>query len=94
MQDTQYDRYISEQKKLLSDLSDKYKETLNARLDNIDALVADMITKSNENKESINQTLQTEADKVGYTISDEMSKIWAMPEIFLEPLTTKVLWAR
>ena len=76
LQDTQYDRYISEQKKLLSDLSDKYKETLNARLDNIDALVADMITKSNENKESINQTLQTEADKVGYTISDEMSKIW------------------
>lgn len=73
---TQYDRYISEQKKLLSDLSDNYKETLNARLDNIDALVADMITKSNENKESINQTLQTEADKVGYTISDEMSKIW------------------
>lgn len=77
LQDTQYDRYISEQKKLLSDLSDKYKETLNARLDNIDALVADMITKSNENKESINQTLQTEADKVGYTISDEMSKIWS-----------------
>lgn len=60
LQDTQYDRYISEQKKLLSDLSDNYKETLNARLDNIDALVADMITKSNENKESINQTLQTE----------------------------------
>lgn len=28
------------------------RETLNARLDNIDALVADMITKSNENKES------------------------------------------
>lgn len=77
LQDTQYDRYISEQKKLLSDLSDNYKETLNARLDNIDALVADMITKSNENKESINQTLQTESDKVGYTISDEMSKIWS-----------------
>ena len=76
LQDTQYDRYISEQKKLLSDLSDKYKETLNARLDNIDALVADMITKSNENKESINQTLQTEADKVGYTISDAMKDIW------------------
>lgn len=76
LQDTQYDRYISEQKKLLSDLSDKYKETLNARLDNIDALVSDMITKSNENKESINQTLQTEADKVGYTISDAMKDIW------------------
>lgn len=76
LQDTQYDRYISEQKKLLSDLSDNYKETLNARLDNIDALVADMITKSNENKESINQTLQTEADKVGYTISDAMKDIW------------------
>ncbi len=76
LQDTQYDRYISEQKKLLSNLSDKYKETLNARLDNIDALVADMITKSNENKDSINQTLQTEADKVGYTISDAMKDIW------------------
>ena len=35
-----------------------------------------MITKSNENKESINQTLQTEADKVGYTISDAMKDIW------------------
>lgn len=67
LQDTQYDRYISEQKKLLSDLSDKYKETLNARLDNIDALVADMITKSNENKERMDigeHTLRMAVKKV------------------------------
>lgn len=76
LQDTQYDRYISEQKKLLSDLSDTYKDTLNARLDNVDALVDQMIKESNTNKDSINQTLQTEADKVGYTISDEMKNIW------------------
>ncbi|MBU5482318.1 hypothetical protein [Blautia sp. MSJ-19] len=76
LQDTQYDRYISEQKKLLSDLSDTYKETLNTRLDNVDALVQQMIDDSNANKESINQTLQTEATKVGATLSDAMKNIW------------------
>ena len=76
LEDTQYDRYISEQKKLLSDLSDNYKDTLNARLDDVDALVADMIAKSNENSATINKTLQDESKSVGYTITDKMQKIW------------------
>lgn len=38
--------------------------------------ILSMSSKTGYCAASINQTLQTEADKVGYTISDEMSKIW------------------
>ena len=76
LEDTQYDRYISEQKKLLSDLSDNYKDVLNARLDNVNALVEKSIADSNLHSETIDQTLHNEAEQVGYTISDEIKKIW------------------
>lgn len=37
LEETQYDHYISEQKKLLDNLYDEYEMILNERLDNIDA---------------------------------------------------------
>ena len=43
LEETQYEHYISEQKKLLDNLYDEYEAILNERLDNIDALISDMI---------------------------------------------------
>lgn len=74
--ETEYEQYISEQKKLLDELYVEYEEILNQRLDNIDALIGDMIDQINLNADTINSTLTETANSVGYTISDNMQKIW------------------
>lgn len=76
LQETEYERYISDQKKLLDDLYDEYEEILNQRLDNTDALISDMIVLVNEKSDSINQTLVDVANNAGYTITDSMKNIW------------------
>lgn len=77
LEETQYDHYISEQKKLLDNLYDEYEMILNERLDNIDALLSDMIDSINANSSSICDTLLSESDKVGYTITENEKAIWS-----------------
>lgn len=74
--EAEYDQYISDQKKLLDELYTSYSELLNQRLDNVDALIGDMITAVNDNSGSINETLTTTADNVGYTMTANMQNIW------------------
>ena len=76
LQETEYDQYISDQKKLLDELYLEYETILNQRLDNVDALIGDMITAVNDNSGSINETLTTTADNVGYTMTQNMQNIW------------------
>ena len=76
LKETEYDRYISDQQKILDDLYIEYEEILNMRLDNIDALLEDMIAGINANATTISETLATESEKVGYTMSNAMSSIW------------------
>lgn len=77
LEETQYDHYISEQKKLLDNLYDEYEMILNERLDNIDALLSDMIDSINTNSSSICDTLLSQAEKVGYTITENEKAIWS-----------------
>lgn len=76
LEDTQYDKYISDQKQLLDDLYNEYETILNQRLDNLDALITDMIGQINTNAGTISTTLSEKADSVGYTLSDSMTTIW------------------
>lgn len=76
LEQTEYEQYISDQKKILSELYDSYELLLNQRLDNVDALIGDMITAVNDNSGSINETLTTTADNVGYTMTTNMQNIW------------------
>lgn len=77
LQETEYDQYIKDQKELLTNLYDEYEETLNARLDDIEKLFADMIEMSNEHAEEINNTLQEISSGVGYTMSSGVDQVWA-----------------
>ena len=88
LEETQYERYISDQKKLLDDLYTEYETTLNERLDNLDALIADCIDTINQNRDSINETLNTVTSNVGYMMTDEMKTIWG-PEGTLATTITK-----
>ena len=76
LEETEYDQYISDQKKLLDDLVEEYELTLNMRLDNIDFLIEDMIAQANVSAGEINSTLWDVSNAVGYTMTDQMTVIW------------------
>lgn len=73
---TEYEQYISDQQKILDDLYDQYEVVLNQRLDDVDQLLADMISEINNNASTIGATIESQADKVGYTLSESMNTIW------------------
>lgn len=77
LDETEYDQFITDQKKLLDELYDEYETSMNQRLDNIDALIEDMIGSINSNSGAINDTLHDIAKKNGYTLSDDMNSIWS-----------------
>lgn len=76
LQETEYDKYISDQQKLLDELYLEYEEILNTRLDNIDALMSDMIEQINASGNDISATLIEKTDAVSYTMSESMDSIW------------------
>ena len=77
LEETQYERSIADQKKLLDDLYNDYEEMLNLRLDNIDMLVQDVITNVNAESAGIRETLETVSSNVGYNMTESMNTIWS-----------------
>ena len=102
LQETEYERYISDQQELLDTLYNEYELILNQRLDNVDALLTQVIDSINtvagvdgvitsalgnegalavaigSNATSIKDTLSSEANKVGTTLSTAMNNIWSV----------------
>lgn len=76
LEETQYEHYISETKKILDDMTVEYEKVLNERLDNLDMLIEEMIATANSNAVSIDATLREVADSVGYTMSEQMTSTW------------------
>ena len=76
LQETEYDRYISDQSKLLDDLYESYSEVLNARLDNIDTLIESQIEAVKNNTATIAKTLEASTSNVGTTLTNAMNAIW------------------
>lgn len=74
LRETEQDQNISDQKKLLDDLYDEYEDLLNARLDNIDLLMQEMISGTNANMDSIRNTLIEVGDEVGYTMTEQLTQ--------------------
>lgn len=77
LEETEYDKYISDTQKILDDLYLEYETILNERLDNLDALISDMILEINANASIISDTINTSADSVGYTLTESMNTIWS-----------------
>ena len=76
LEETEYDRYISDQKELLDDFYDEYETNLNARLDDIDMVISELITSVNQNSGAINETLNGLANEFGIELSEDMKNIW------------------
>ena len=65
LQETEWDRYISQTNEMLDNLYSDYEENLNARLDNIDGLVQELVRKANDNKDAVKNGLIEIRDKYG-----------------------------
>lgn len=76
LSETEYQYYITEQKKLLDNLYNKYELLLNQRMDDVNVLLSELISNVNLNSDTISQTLQITANNVGYTLTDNMRSIW------------------
>lgn len=76
LKETEYDKYISDQERLLDSLYLQYEETLNMRLDNIDALLGEIIAQVNASASDISSTIHAASDSVGYLLSNEIRGIW------------------
>lgn len=76
LKDTEYDRYISDQKDLLDQIYNEYQDILNARLDNVDKLMQDMINVVNSKSDEIKDTLVSEGDKFEYAMTGAFASIF------------------
>lgn len=70
LKETQWDKYISETETFLSDMYDEYEETLNARLDDIDLLMHDMINEVNARGTEISGIIKEVSGEVAYGLTD------------------------
>ena len=75
LQQTEYEKWKSDQTAMLDDLYSEYETLLNSRLDDIDALVQDVINQSNANSVEIQGTITDVANQVGYNISSDLQTI-------------------
>lgn len=88
LEETQYDKYIADQSALLDNLYEQYSETLNTRLDNVDALLEQVIkginlatgtegtlTSALGSEGAIALALSSNATSIGQTLKTEASNV-------------------
>lgn len=73
LSETEYDKNIADQRALLDQVYSEYEELLNHRLDNVDALMSEMIDMANANLGEIRDEIQDASTKVGYAVTDALS---------------------
>lgn len=76
LQESEYEQWKTDQQKMLDTLADDAQEFVNQRMDNLDALVSDVISATNSNSTAIKDTLEKITSDVGTTLSSDMTKIW------------------
>ncbi len=77
LEETEYDKYISDQEEMLDTLRLQTEEWINARLDNEDQLLKDIVSSTEKNATMINNTLTEVASSVGTTLSEVMNTFWS-----------------
>lgn len=84
LQQTEYERWLSDQEQMMDDMYESFENLINLRLDDLDALIAEAIKQSKTNSGDISKTIETEAEEYGYdpynspfgiNIDDRMSNV-------------------
>lgn len=77
------EKHLEDQREILNALYDNYEIALNNYLSDTARVVSDSIDRVNDSNGIINDTIKTEAEKVGVEISDEMKDIWSKEDSVL-----------
>lgn len=88
LEETEHERWKSDQQQMLDNLQDQTQEWVNERLDNIDLLFNEAIQNANINKDEIKTTIETESSEVGYQLTTEVDRILTMPGNMVSLYTT------
>lgn len=75
LEETEYDKFISDTEKMLDNFYEDYEDTLNARMDNIEMLLSTIIDTISFGVNGISSIIQLVAGIFGYTVSDGMTSI-------------------
>lgn len=74
--ETEYDKYISDQEKLLDDLQTEYENLINDRIDNIDKELGDVADAVNLNRDTIRSTLENLSQDTELPLTKAMRDVW------------------
>lgn len=72
LQETQEDRRLSETKDMLSKFEENFEDFLNNKLNNVQKIVQDVITATNNNRDVISNTINEVSKAYGYTPSSTL----------------------
>lgn len=75
LQDTEYDKYISDQQNMLDNMSSQYEDLLSCLFRDTDALLQDGLTEIRTNGGYIQGILNKKAEDYGYSYSETFGKI-------------------
>lgn len=76
LEETEYEQYIEDQTKMLDDLASQAEEWVNARLDDLNGLIQQIIDDSNTHSGDIKNTITDTANEFGVNLSEGMKSIW------------------
>lgn len=83
LKETEYEKYLSDTESMLDELSDDFESWINARLDNEEALMTEIIGAISAKGSEINNTLNEIADKNNTFISDSINGIFSSNQPFM-----------
>lgn len=75
LRETENEQAVAETKKILDDVYNEYEAMLNRRLDDINALMTDMIAMTNENSDRIQGEITRAGEQVGYSVSEDLTNV-------------------
>ena len=76
LNETEYDKYLSDQEALLDTFRTELEEWVNLRLDDINGLLQQAIEATNANAQTISGQINTDLTAVGMTLTESLAKIF------------------
>ena len=78
LRDSEYDQWVSDQEELMDKVSEDFKDWIDTRLKDTDAIIKDVVAQTNSSASEIKNTLTQTAEENGTKLTSEMDKIWSM----------------
>ena len=73
LQETEHDRWKSDQEQMLDQMYNSFEELINTRLDDIDGILLEAIDNTNLNTSQIINTIQTTANSIGVDVNSSLN---------------------